>query len=60
MSVRMRMYCVSIVQISSSGEIYNTHNKSMGRSEYEAIGYVLRHHIVLETGRIVSVNADRS
>ena len=56
MSTRMRMYAVSIVQVKGD-EIYNTHVKSAGRSQYEAIGYVLDHHVMLNQGKIVSVNA---
>lgn len=57
MATRMRLYCVVIVQQSIANEITVTRRKTYGRSEYEAIGYVLKHSIHYTDGYIVDVGA---
>jgi hypothetical protein len=51
----MRRY--SIVYVQEKGEgVDVTHVQAYGRSEYEAIGYVLKHRII-HSGKVLFVNA---
>lgn len=56
MAKRMRLYVVVIVQ-KKNEEITTTRVKSYGRSQYEAIGYVLKHNVIFQYGEITDCGA---